>query len=224
INGIIGALAISSFPFTSGFVTKSLETSAAAYQGLTLVWFLLLAASAGVFLHAGIKFPWFVFFQRDSGLRPPDPAPTMRWAMWLFSFLCLAIGLYPQALYSILPYPVDYQPYTWEHLVTQFQLLLFAGFAFFALLPLMKRTLTLSLDVDWFYRRLMVLVVGKSAAVIARGDGAVRAAASRGVTRVLAYISRHHGPDGMLARTWPTGSVVTWVVVLLAVYLVFSLY
>ena len=224
INGIIGALAISSFPFTSGFVTKSLETSAAAYQGLTLVWFLLLAASAGVFLHAGIKFPWFVFFQRDSGLRPPDPAPTMRWAMWLFSFLCLAIGLYPQALYSILPYPVDYQPYTWEHLVTQFQLLLFAGFAFFALLPLMKRTLTLSLDVDWFYRHLMVLVVGKSAAVIARGDGAVRAAASRGVTRVLAYISRHHGPDGMLARTWPTGSVVTWVVVLLAVYLVFSLY
>jgi len=224
INGIIGALAISSFPFTSGFVTKSLETSAAAYQGLTLVWFLLLAASAGVFLHAGIKFPWFVFFQRDSGLRPPDPAPTMRWAMWLFSFLCLAIGLYPQALYSILPYPVDYQPYTWEHLVTQFQLLLFAGFAFFALLPLMKRTLTLSLDVDWFYRHLMVLVVGKSAAVIARGDGAVRAAASRGVTRVLAYISHHHGPDGMLARTWPTGSVVTWVVVLLAVYLVFSLY
>ena len=32
----------------------------------------LTAASAGVFLHAGIKFPWFVFFQKDSGLRPKD--------------------------------------------------------------------------------------------------------------------------------------------------------
>ena len=62
-NGIIGALAISAFPFTSGFVTKSLETSAAANEGMVVVWMLLLAASAGVFLHAGIKFPWFVFFQ-----------------------------------------------------------------------------------------------------------------------------------------------------------------
>jgi multicomponent Na+:H+ antiporter subunit D len=37
------------------------------------VWLFLAAASAGVFLHAGIKFPWFVFFQKDSGLRPADP-------------------------------------------------------------------------------------------------------------------------------------------------------
>ena len=42
-------------------------------QHLAIVWFLLAAASAGVFLHAGIKFPWFVFFQKDSGLRPADP-------------------------------------------------------------------------------------------------------------------------------------------------------
>ena len=72
-EGTGGALAISAFPFTSGFVTKSLETQAAANEGMLLVWLLLLAASAGVFLHAGIKFPWFVFFQKDSGLRPPDP-------------------------------------------------------------------------------------------------------------------------------------------------------
>ncbi|MCB1739472.1 MAG: Na+/H+ antiporter subunit D, partial [Gammaproteobacteria bacterium] len=66
VNGIIGALAISAFPFTSGFVTKSLETQAAANEGMLLVWLLLLAASAGVFRHARIKFPWFVFFQKDS--------------------------------------------------------------------------------------------------------------------------------------------------------------
>ncbi|MGB5200260.1 MAG: proton-conducting transporter membrane subunit, partial [Sedimenticolaceae bacterium] len=78
INGIIGALAISAFPFTSGFVTKSLETQAAANEGMVLVWLLMLAASAGVFLHAGIKFPWFVFFQKDSGLRPPDPPANLR--------------------------------------------------------------------------------------------------------------------------------------------------
>ncbi|MXX16698.1 MAG: Na(+)/H(+) antiporter subunit D, partial [Gammaproteobacteria bacterium] len=108
INGIVGALAISAFPFTSGFVSKSLETAAAADQGLMLVWFLLMAASAGVFLHAGIKFPWFVFFQKDSGLRPDDPPLGMRLSMWFFSFLCIAIGLYPDSLYSILPFETEY--------------------------------------------------------------------------------------------------------------------
>ena len=73
--------------------------------------------------------------------------------LWLFSILCLAIGIYPQPLYAILPYPVDYQPYTVDHLVTQFQVLLFAGFAFFVMLKQMRRTLTISLDFDWFYRK-----------------------------------------------------------------------
>ena len=105
INGIIGALAISSFPFTSGFVTKSLVSASAADLGLAWVWFALMAASAGVFLHAGIKFPWFVFFQKDSGLRPDDPPTNMKSAMWIFSFFCIALGLFPQPLYNILPFP-----------------------------------------------------------------------------------------------------------------------
>ncbi|MEA3301598.1 MAG: Na(+)/H(+) antiporter subunit D [Pseudomonadota bacterium] len=152
ICGIIGALAISAFPYTSGFVTKSMISQAAADQHFTTVWLLLVAASAGVFLHAGIKFPWFVFFQKDSGLRPKDPPWNMRAAMVLFSVACIALGVFPQWLYGLLPYPVDYEPYTASHLVSQFQLLLFSGLAFFALLPLMKRTLTLSLDTDWLWR------------------------------------------------------------------------
>ena len=73
--GIIGALSISSFPLTSGFVSKSMISQAAADENLMIVWFLLTAASAGVFLHAGIKFPYFVFFNVDRGLRPKE-APT----------------------------------------------------------------------------------------------------------------------------------------------------
>lgn len=159
--GIIGALAISSFPFTSGFVTKSMITQAAADQHIALAWFVLTAASAGVFLHAGIKFPWFVFFQKDSGLRPKDPPWNMRASMLLFAALCIVLGL-PGAyfpLYAILPFPapegeVLYVPYTVPHVVNQLQLLLFSGLAFFALLPVLKRTLTITLDADWFYRRL----------------------------------------------------------------------
>lgn len=216
ITGIVGALAISAFPFTSGFVTKSLETSAAAYEGLVWVWFLLLAASAGVFLHAGIKFPWFVFFQKDSGLRPPDPAPHMQYSMWFFAFLCIALGIFPEVLYNMLPYPVDYQAYTVDHLVTQFQLLLFAGFAFFAFLPMMKRTLTISLDFDWFYR-VLFKYVGREFTLKTNLIGHKTEMKIRGrINRVIDGLYEHHGPEGLLGRSWPSGSMVLWVAVLLA--------
>ena len=152
VCGVIGAFAISAFPFTSGFVTKSMISYAAADEHLFYVWLGLVAASAGVFLHAGIKFPWFVFFQKDSGLRPPDPPRNMRLAMYILSALCILLGLFPIIIYSILPYEVDYEPYTISHVLFQLQLLLFAGFAFFIMLPLLKRTQTISLDFDWIVR------------------------------------------------------------------------
>jgi len=152
--GIVGALSISSFPWTSGFVSKSMISQSAGDANLAITWFLLLAASAGVFLHAGIKFPWFVFFQKDSGMRPPDPPWHMRLAMIFFAMLCIGIGIWPDSLYALLPYAVDYVPYTSEHVVHMLQLLLFSGLAFFLMLPLMRRTLTITIDFDWFYRRL----------------------------------------------------------------------
>ena len=103
-------------------------------------------------LPAGIKFPWFVFFQKDSGMRPKEPPISMRAAMVLMSFLCIYLGLVPGPLYALLPYPVDYVPYTGSHVVFQLQLLLFSGLAFFLLLGFLKRTLTITLDFDWFWR------------------------------------------------------------------------
>ena len=152
ICGIIGALAISSFPLTSGFTTKSMIVSGAAYEHLFSVWILLVAASAGVFLHAGIKFPWFVFFQKDSGLRPKEPPKNMLLAMVLLSFLCILFGVFPNLLYQLLPFDKLYIPYTSDHVIFQLQLLLFAGLAFFVMLPWLKRTLTITLDFDWLYR------------------------------------------------------------------------
>ncbi|MHC8441630.1 MAG: Na(+)/H(+) antiporter subunit D [Candidatus Eutrophobiaceae bacterium] len=153
--GCIGALAISSFPFTSGFVSKSMVTQASADEHMLYVWLLLQAASAGVFLHAGIKFPWFVFFQKDSGLRPPEAALEMKLAMGFFALLCIVPGIFPELLYQMLPWPVAYEPYTAAHVLAQLQLLLFSGLAFFLMLGWMKRTVTISLDLDWIWRRLL---------------------------------------------------------------------
>ena len=139
--GIIGALAITAFPLTSGFVSKSMISQAAGDEHLFVVWMLLAAATAGVFLHAGIKFPWFVFFQKDSGLRPPEPPWNMRAAMLLFSAICIGLGIFYEPLYGLLPYAVDYVPYTAWHVVAQLQLLLFSGLAFFVMLGWLRRTL-----------------------------------------------------------------------------------
>lgn len=220
VCGIVGALAISSFPWTSGFVSKSMISQAAGDQHLTFVWLGLAAASAGVFLHAGIKFPWFVFFQKDSGLRPADPPASMQAAMLVFAALCIGLGLFPAPLYALLPFAVDYEPYSGAHVVTQLQLLLFSGLAFFVMLESLKRTLTISLDFDWFYRvfarRLSEILTPLFTGLIAAVERSAGALANRGGD----VLRRHHGPLGALARTWPTGSMALWVTIMLLAWLV----
>jgi multicomponent Na+:H+ antiporter subunit D len=213
--GIIGALAISSFPLTSGFVSKSMVSDASATGHMLAVWLLLTAASAGVFLHAGIKFPWFVFFQKDSGLRPPEVPLNMRLAMLFFAALCMGLGVWYGPLYSLLPYTAQFEPYTGPHVVSQLQLLLFSGLAFFVMLPWLKRTLTITLDVDWLYRTAGLVVVAE----ISRLYSALFREFGDLVDKAYRWLSgvahRVHAPGGILARTWPSGSSALWMMLML---------
>lgn len=153
---IVGAASISGVPFTSGFVSKSMIVSAAGEGGMLLIWIALLFASAGVFHHSGIKIPFFAFFSHDSGLRPKEAPTHMLVAMGMAAFLCIGIGVLPGPLYSILPYPVDYEPYTAAHVIDQTQLLAFSALAFTLLMlsgiypPEIR---SVNLDADWFYRK-----------------------------------------------------------------------
>ena len=219
VCGTIGALAISSFPLTSGFVSKSMVSQAAADGHLLAVWLLLAAASAGVFLHAGIKFPWFVFFQKDSGLRPAEPPASMRWAMVVYAFLCIALGVWPEPLYALLPHAVKYEPYTWAHVLAQLQLLLFSGLAFFVMLPYLKRTLTITLDTDWLWRRLLPAAATRSEAWFGAARQALSAGAGHVGNGLVGMVIRQAGQDARLARTWPTRSMALWVLVVLLGYL-----
>lgn len=219
ICGTIGALAISSFPFTSGFTTKVLISVAAQEQGLAVVYFLLAAASAGVFLHAGIKFPWFVFFQKDSGMRPKDAPWNMSVSMILLSVMCIVLGVFPGLIYQYLPYPVNYQPYSAAKLVFYLQLLLFSGLAFFLMLPWMKRTMTITLDVDWVYRRLFTLIWCRLEAVWLSVRDNVRLVIDKG-RPALNMIQQLIHTNGFLASTWSIGVTVLLIVMLLSVYIV----
>jgi len=159
---MIGAASISAFPIFSGFVSKSMIVSAAGHGNLVVVWLILQFASAGVFHHAGIKVPFFTFFGHDSGIRAKEPPLNMMIAMGIAAFFCVFLGLFPQPLYNILPYPVDYVPYTGAHVVGQLQLLMFGALAFTLLIlsgyyPAELRAI--NLDTDWFYRKGSRLVV-----------------------------------------------------------------
>ena len=154
IFGTIGALAISSFPGTSGFTTKTLIIQGSIDQHLFWAWLILEIASAGVFLHAGIKFPYFVFFAKEKGLRPGETNKSMLIAMGFLAFICIFLGVYPEPLYNILPYEMEaYHAYTPAHVTTQLQLLMFSALVFFLFLSWLKRTETIALDTDWFYRK-----------------------------------------------------------------------
>ncbi len=223
ICGIIGALAISGFPLTSGFTTKTMISQAAADEGLVTVYFMLAAASAGVFLHAGIKFPWFVFFQRDSGLRPKDAPWNMAAAMVLFSVLCILFGVAPELLYRYLPYPVDYHAYAPGKVVFYLQLLLFSGLAFFLLLPLMRRTNTLTLDTDWIWRVGLHRCWTATESLLARIGVTLSGLWERLIEQLRSKASFYFGgsPRGIFAQAWPIGTTAIWIAVLLTAYVVF---
>lgn len=219
VCGVIGALSISAFPLTSGFVSKSMISVASADNHLVWVWFLLEAASAGVFLHAGIKFPWFVFFNKDSGLRPKDPPFNMKLAMVAFSLLCIIPGIFPEWLYAMLPTMPDYVPNTPDHIVPQLQLLLFSGLAFFAMLPMLRRTDTLSLDLDWFYRIFVLNLLRLGERMVIFPTKIIIKYSKYQVDRLSSGLSVINGPDGILARNWPIGTTVMWIILLLGMSL-----
>ena len=220
---IVGAASISAFPLFSGFISKSLILSATMKEGYFWTWLVLLFASAGVFHHSGIKIPYFAFFAHDSGKRCEEAPFNMLVAMAITAALCVGLGVMPGLLYAILPFAVDYHPYSLDHVVTQLQLLLFSALAFTVLMrtglypPELK---SVNLDFDWAYRRLGKSALLALASIVETiGSGSARAI-TRTVSAFLSRLYRHHGPQGVLARTWPTGSMAFWATFLLAAYLI----
>jgi multicomponent Na+:H+ antiporter subunit D len=222
---IVGAASISAFPLFSGFVTKSMVIAAAMEKDYFWTWLVLLFASAGVFHHAGIKIPYFAFFAHDSGKRCAEAPWNMLVAMAVAAVLCVAIGSFPSLLYSLLPYSVDYVPYSLDHVVGQTQLLFLSALAFTILMrtgiypPELR---SINLDFDWFYRWLGYRTLRWVYAVSARTYDRARGAATAGASRIGSTLYRHHGPQGVLAASWPTGSMAFWVAVILAAFLILS--
>ncbi|HKJ03868.1 MAG TPA: hypothetical protein VJ997_15485, partial [Longimicrobiales bacterium] len=127
---------------------------------------------------------------------------------------------------GLLPYATDYWPYDVTHVLTQTQLLVFGILAVVVLIrsgiypPELR---SVNVDADWTYRWAAPRVVRAVGGAVARVDGALRGASVGLVRGSLGILARGHGPKGLLSRTWPTGSMVLWVAILLGVSLILYL-
>jgi multicomponent Na+:H+ antiporter subunit D len=150
---IVGAVSIAGFPLFSGFVSKSMIVAAAHEEGRLWLMGWLNLAGIGTFLSVGLKVTYFAFFGKGEPVEAKEPPANMLWAMGLTSLLCFVIGVYPQALYVLLPFAVDYRPYNLHHLSEALQILSFTGLVFFLLLAKLSPEEKINLDVDFFYRK-----------------------------------------------------------------------
>ena len=219
---IIGAMSISAFPLFSGFIAKGIILYSVAEQGYWLIWLVLLFAS-GVLDQSGIRVPFFSFFAQDSGIRCKEAPTNMLLAMALTASACILLGVFPGLLYQYLPYSMEYHPYTFDHVITQLQLLFFAALGFVVLFrngwyPAEIRAL--NLDSDWLYRKPLYALtqgIARVFSVLLVGWQSLRQTLAH---RVIDQLEQSNGPHSGIARGTSVGNMVIWVSLLLSACLV----
>jgi multicomponent Na+:H+ antiporter subunit D len=236
---MIGAVSISSLPLFSGFVSKEMSVSAVSAEGFAVAVILLKVVSVGTFLSTGLKLPFGTWFGSE-GAGPRDlaahprltvgPVPvSMFVAMGIGAGLNLLIGVYPPALYDLLPHTVEYVPYSVGKVIEKLQILGFTALGFWILIDRLQAKPKISRDVDWLYRRLPKLVTGRSPSRAGRTGGAVPARtplgeaqrAGRSVARAQGRLEHRlpamRGSEPPLYPTWVLGTVLLGTIVLLLI-------
>jgi multicomponent Na+:H+ antiporter subunit D len=178
---MIGALSISGAPLFSGFVSKSMIVSAAAYTEQAPVELVLLIVSMGTFLSVALKMPWFTFAGVGRGAAVTRPVPaSMYLGMALAALVCFVTGVIPGAtLYRLLPFDAVYDPFTGHHFIEVLQLMVATAFGFWLLRVRLMPAAKTTLDTDYLYRRpLAWAIFGAGDALAAMGQQ-VRAANGR---------------------------------------------
>src|SRR5512137_2178054 len=111
----VAALSIAGVPLFNGFISKGMVLLAAEHTNIWL-WVLLEIASFFTFL-SFLKLGYFAFL-RPGTTEVSDPPLLMQAGMLGAAILCILIGIYPQLLYAILPYPTNYAAYDMSHVIS----------------------------------------------------------------------------------------------------------
>jgi len=159
---LIGGFSISGVPLFNGFISKSMTIEAAELIHQPIVYLLLEGATVGTFLHTAVKLPWNMWFQgREEPSadikvklkeRRENTPINMLIGMSIPAFLCIYMGVYPYPFYEMLPYPVEFVPYTTTRVFSITQMFVFTFLAAWFLRTLVRGTPTYTLDSDWLGR------------------------------------------------------------------------
>ena len=155
ITCIIAALSISGAPGFNGYVSKGMVIHAAELEGMHVLALALIMGSVGTAL-SFLKLTYFTFFRSNDELEAKEAPLPMLIAMSVTAFLCVALGVYPQLLYGILPY-VDvafhYHPYALGHTILTLELLVVTAVGFVTLRSIFSPHERVSYDIDYVYRK-----------------------------------------------------------------------
>ncbi|RKX42202.1 MAG: Na(+)/H(+) antiporter subunit D [Thermotogae bacterium] len=155
ITCVIAALSISGVMGFNGYVSKSMVIHAAELEGMHILALALIVGSVGTFL-SFLKLTYFTFFRRNDEIEAKEVSLLMLIPMSVTAFLCVALGVYPQALYSILPYKeiaMHFNPYALGHTIGTLELLLMTAVGFFTLQFLFSPHERVTRDIDYLYRK-----------------------------------------------------------------------
>jgi multicomponent Na+:H+ antiporter subunit D len=150
---MVAAVSISGFPLFNGFISKNITIAGAAMSHHTWLALGMEIAAVGTFLSVGIKLPYFAFWSKSEYTGEVKELPiNMYVAMFMAAFLCFFTGIYPQALYSLLPFPLDYEPFAPWQVLASLQLLGFTGLGFYLCRKIIAPHEGRNLDFDFLYR------------------------------------------------------------------------
>ncbi|MGB2841419.1 MAG: Na(+)/H(+) antiporter subunit D [Halobacteriota archaeon] len=155
ITCMIAAFSISGVPGFNGYVSKGMVIHAAELEGMHILAVALILGSVGTFL-SFLKLTYFTFFKRNDEIEAKKVPLPMLIAMSVTAFLCVAIGVYPELLYGILPYAgvaFHYQAYALGHTIGTLELLMMTAVGFFTLQYVFSPHERITSDIDYIYRK-----------------------------------------------------------------------
>ena len=150
---MIAALSLSAVPFLSGFISLPMIISGAVDSDRTFIIAGLVIAALGTFFSAGLRLPYLLLMTRAPEPKILEPVPiNMYAAMAVAAVLCVVQGVFPGLTYRMLPYPVQYTPYTWWKILGVFSLFGLTCLGFFLLRRVMHSRPFRHPDFDVLYR------------------------------------------------------------------------
>ena len=121
-----------------------------------------------------------------------------------------------------MPFEVKYNPYTFEHILTQLQLLCFAILAFIILSKLRQlpsEIRSINLDFDWTYRVLLPSLLRKIIFILELVEQKGLKLFNKSSRLVLDKVYHVSGPEGVMTRILTSGTMVLFIAIVLLVVL-----